>query len=48
VSSHSGTVLLEVELIVHAVVGIPPFASIDRESDTHHELFLVDLPPVVL
>lgn len=39
---------LEVELVVQAVVGIPPFSSLDRESDTDHELLLFEFPLVVL
>jgi len=44
----SRTASLEVELVVQTVVGIPPFLSLDRESNTDHELLLFELPLVVL
>jgi hypothetical protein len=43
----SRTVSFKVELVVQAVVGIPPFSSLDRESDTDHELLLFEFPLVV-
>jgi hypothetical protein len=48
VPSLSGAVSLKVELVVHAIVGIPPFSTFNRESDTHHELLLLEFPLVVL
>lgn len=34
---------LEVELIVETIVRVPPFLTVDRESNANHELTLVEL-----
>lgn len=43
----SGTGSFKVELIVETIVGIPPFLSLDRESDTHQELTFVEFSSIV-
>lgn len=39
---------LEVEVVVQAIVRVPPFTTVDRESDANEQLTLVQLSPVVL